>query len=180
MYLIQPGRFEVFEIGEDGFPSIIPQRVGERDAGVSQERVMHSTVGSYSGIRTVEHENHDKSITSLRTRSGWPVFETEGETSVYTPPVYCFQGFPASQHVVYGVKVSGANYVAADPGDPEGIIGIESDYFKRHLSVGLVLFCFEEKQDGVEISIDASVFGQQKSGSFFQLHIILFLREVEE
>jgi len=109
----------VFEIGEDGFPSIIPQRVGERDAGVSQERVMHSTVGSYSGIRTVEHENHDKSITSLRTRSGWPVFETEGETSAYTPPVYCFQGFPASQHVVYGVKVSGVNYVAADPGDPE-------------------------------------------------------------
>lgn len=108
----------MFEIGEDGLPSIIPQRVGERDAGVSQERVMHSTVGSYSGIRTVEHENHDKSITSLRTRSGWPVFETEGETSVYTPPVYCFQGFPASQHVVYGVKVSGANYVAADYGDP--------------------------------------------------------------
>lgn len=108
----------MFEIGEDGFPSIIPQRVGERDAGVSQERVMHSTVGSYSGIRTVEHENHDKSITSLRTRSGWPVFETEGETTAYTPPVYCFQGFPASQHVVYGVKVSGANYVAADYGDP--------------------------------------------------------------
>ena len=109
----------MFEIGEDGFPSIIPQRVGERDAGVSQERVMHSTVGSYSGIRTVEHENHDKSITSLRTRNGWPVFETEGETSKYVEPTYCFQGFPASQHVVYGVKVSGAGYVAADYGDPE-------------------------------------------------------------
>lgn len=109
----------MFEIGEDGFPSILPQRVGERDAGVSQERVMHSTVGSYSGIRTVEHENHDKSITSLRTRNGWPVFETDGETSKYVEPTYCFQGFPASQHVVYGVKVSGASYVAADYGDPE-------------------------------------------------------------
>lgn len=109
----------MFEIGEDGFPSILPQRVGERDAGVSQERVMHAAVGSYSGIRTVEHENHDKSITSLRTRNGWPVFETEGETSKYVEPTYCFQGFPASQHVVYGVKVSGAGYVAADYGDPE-------------------------------------------------------------
>lgn len=64
------------EVGEDGFPSIFPQRVGNTDVGVAQERVMHAAAGGYGGIRTIEHENTDGTVTTLRTRSGWPVFET--------------------------------------------------------------------------------------------------------
>lgn len=64
------------EDGEDGFPSIFPQRVGNTDVGVAQERSMHESAGGYRGIRTVEYENNDGTITTLRTRLGWPVFET--------------------------------------------------------------------------------------------------------
>ncbi len=64
------------EVDEDGFPSIFPQRVGNTDVGVAQERVMHTASGGYGGIRTVEHENTDGTVTTLRTRLGWPVFET--------------------------------------------------------------------------------------------------------
>lgn len=64
------------EVGEDGFPSIFPQRVGNTDVGIAQERVMNVAAGGYKGIRTVEHENTDGTVTTLRTRLGWPVFET--------------------------------------------------------------------------------------------------------
>lgn len=64
------------EDGEDGFPSIFPQRVGNTDVGVAQERSMHASAGGYRGIRTVEYANNDGTVTTLRTRLGWPVFET--------------------------------------------------------------------------------------------------------
>lgn len=56
----------------------LPARDGA-DVGGAQERTMSEMVGGQSGIRTVEEENPDGSVTTLRTRLGWPVFETTGD-----------------------------------------------------------------------------------------------------
>lgn len=66
----------MFEVDDNGFPSIFPQRVGNTDVGFAQERSMHASAGGYGGIKTVEYENNDGTVTTLRTRLGWPVFET--------------------------------------------------------------------------------------------------------
>lgn len=98
------------EEGEDGFPRIFPQRVGNTDVGVAQERSMHASAGGYKGIRTVEYENNDGTITTLRTRLGWPVFETT-EVIGRVRGRDVFQGFMASKNAPYGYKAGPAGYV---------------------------------------------------------------------
>ena len=58
----------------------LPQREGP-DVGGAQERTMSAFVNGNSGIRTVEEVNPDGTITTLRTRQGWPVYETTGRKS---------------------------------------------------------------------------------------------------
>ena len=57
--------------------SFLPTRDGD-EVGKAQEFAMGELVGGYDEIRTVEWQNGDGSVTRLRTRGGWPIFETEG------------------------------------------------------------------------------------------------------
>lgn len=56
----------------------LPARDGY-DVGGAQERAMSSRVDGYGGIRETYEVNPDGSVTTLRTRLGWPAFETAGE-----------------------------------------------------------------------------------------------------
>ncbi len=105
------------EVGEDGFPGIFPQRVGNTDVGVAQERSMHASAGGYKGIRTVEYENNDGTITTLRTRLGWPVFETTerkrgGGTPRYLRCRMMSDLYPRGADVLYsaGYTTQNGNY----------------------------------------------------------------------
>jgi len=83
----------------------LPARDGA-DVGGAQERIMSEMVGGQSGIRTVEEVNPDGSITTLRTRLGWPVFETTGARAAAAPSVPA-RGFVA--------KVPGGRAVLFNP-----------------------------------------------------------------
>ena len=85
---------------DDG--SDLPLRDGF-DVGGAQERKMASMVGGYSGIRTVEELNPDGSITTLRTRGGNPIFETE-MIAVAPPQALCIRGDLYAWHL--GVSVA--------------------------------------------------------------------------
>lgn len=58
----------------------LPQREGV-DVGGAQERNMFSVAGGKSSIRTVEFVESDGTVTRLRTRGGWPLFEKLGSSS---------------------------------------------------------------------------------------------------
>jgi len=62
----------------------LPQRDAETD-GKALERSMTASAGGYSGIKTVEWQNADGSVTKLRTRFGHPVFETSEPVKKSTP-----------------------------------------------------------------------------------------------
>jgi len=83
----------------------LPARDGA-DVGGAQERTMSEMVGGQSGIRTVEEENPDGSVTTLRTRLGWPVFETTAARAAVVPSVPA-RGFVA--------KVPGGRAVLFNP-----------------------------------------------------------------
>ncbi len=62
----------------------LPQREGPVDLGKAQEFAMsHVGLGDFGNIRTVEFVQPDGSIARLRTRGGYPVFETD-ETATVT------------------------------------------------------------------------------------------------
>lgn len=82
----------------------LPTRDGQ-DVGGAQERTMLAFAGGAAGIRTVEEINPDGSITRLRTRYGWPTFETEGARA--TAAETQLRGFVA--------KVPGGRAVLFDP-----------------------------------------------------------------
>ena len=82
----------------------LPTRDGQ-DVGGAQERTMLAFAGGAAGIRTVEEINPDGSITRLRTRYGWPTFETEGARAAATETQ--LRGFVA--------KVPGGRAVLFDP-----------------------------------------------------------------
>ncbi len=63
---------------EDAFS--LPARDGY-DVGGAQERAMADRVDGYGGIRETYEVNPDGSVTTLRTRLGWPAFETTGAQS---------------------------------------------------------------------------------------------------
>lgn len=85
----------------------LPTRDGQ-DVGGAQERTMQAFVQGVSGIRTVEELNPDGTITTLRTRAGWPTFETTDGRRAATPPLeYIPRGFVA--------KVPGGRAILFDP-----------------------------------------------------------------
>ncbi len=63
---------------EDAFS--LPARDGY-DVGGAQERAMSARVDGYGGIRETYEVNPDGSVTTLRTRLGWPAFETTARPS---------------------------------------------------------------------------------------------------
>ena len=71
----------------------LPTRDGQ-DVGGAQERTMSAFVNGNSGIRTVEEVNPDGTITTLRTRQGWPVYETTGKKPASDDSEY-MRGFSA-------------------------------------------------------------------------------------
>ena len=87
---------------EDAFA--LPTRDGQ-DMGGAQERTMLAFAQGVGGIRTVEEINPDGSITRLRTRYGWPTFETEGARTAAAETQ--LRGFVA--------KVPGGRAVLFDP-----------------------------------------------------------------
>lgn len=82
----------------------LPTRDGQ-DVGGAQERTMLAFASGAAGIRTVEEINPDGSITRLRTRYGWPTFETEGARTAAAETQ--LRGFVA--------KVPGGRAVLFDP-----------------------------------------------------------------
>ena len=95
--------------------SFLPTRDGD-EVGKAQEFAMGELAGDCDEIRTVEWQNGDGSVTSLRTRGGMPIFETE---KVY--------GTGASEQSARG-------FVAMVPGgravlfDPYTLAILDSDY----------------------------------------------------
>lgn len=88
------------------------------DVGGAQERQMAAVVGGYGGIRTVEENNPDGSITTLRTRGGNPIFETvtARQTAAPTDTVRGFVAKASSRAVLfdpYTLDVLNANYSPA-------------------------------------------------------------------
>jgi len=77
------------------------------DVGGAQQRVMSAQAGGHGGIRTVEEENPDGSITTLRTRLGYPVFETTAGARSATTRAAPLRGFVA--------KVPGGRAVLFNP-----------------------------------------------------------------
>ncbi len=88
---------------EDAFS--LPARDGY-DVGGAQERAMSARVDGYGGIRETYEVNPDGSVTTLRTRLGWPAFETTGARSAESPTVPA-RGFVA--------KVPGGRAVLFNP-----------------------------------------------------------------
>ncbi len=64
----------------------LPARDGY-DVGGAQERAMSARVDGYGGIRETYDVNPDGSVTTLRTRMGWPAFETTGQPTAAAPTV---------------------------------------------------------------------------------------------
>ena len=83
----------------------LPARDGY-DVGGAQERAMSARVDGYGGIRETYEVNPDGSVTTLRTRLGWPAFETTGARSSASPTVPA-RGFVA--------KVPGGRAVLFNP-----------------------------------------------------------------
>ncbi len=88
---------------EDAFS--LPARDGY-DVGGAQERAMSARVDGYGGIRETYEVNPDGSVTTLRTRIGWPAFETTGQQTAAAPTVPA-RGFVA--------KVPGGRAVLFNP-----------------------------------------------------------------
>jgi len=60
----------------------LPRREGPVDLGKAQETAMsHVGIGDYGNIRTIEFVQPDGTIARLRTRGGYPVFETDAQTT---------------------------------------------------------------------------------------------------
>ncbi len=83
----------------------LPARDGY-DVGGAQERAMSARVDGYGGIRETYEVNPDGSVTTLRTRLGWPAFETTGQQTAAAPTVPA-RGFVA--------KVPGGRAVLFNP-----------------------------------------------------------------
>lgn len=83
----------------------LPARDGY-DVGGAQERAMSARVDGYGGIRETYEVNPDGSVTTLRTRLGWPTFETTGAR------VAADQSVPARGFVA---KVPGGRAVLFNP-----------------------------------------------------------------
>lgn len=84
----------------------LPARDGY-DVGGAQERAMSARVDGYGGIRETYEVNPDGSVTTLRTRLGWPAFETDSARTASAAPTAPPRGFVA--------KVPGGRSVLFNP-----------------------------------------------------------------
>ncbi len=71
---------------------------------------MSARVDGYGGIRETYEVNPDGSVTTLRTRLGWPAFETTGQPTAAAAPTVPARGFVA--------KVPGGRAVLFNPYTP--------------------------------------------------------------
>jgi len=80
----------------------LPQREGPVDLGKAQEFAMsHVGIGDYGNIRTVEFVQPDGTIARLRTRGGYPVFETDAPTPVTSTARGFVAKVPAGRAVLF-------------------------------------------------------------------------------
>lgn len=80
----------------------LPQREGPVDLGKAQEFAMsHVGIGDYGNIRTIEFVQPDGTIARLRTRGGYPVFETDAPTPVTSTARGFVAKVPAGRAVLF-------------------------------------------------------------------------------
>lgn len=96
----------------------LPQREGPVDLGKAQEFAMsHVGIGDFGNIRTVEFVQPDGTIARLRTRGGYPVFETDNGPNESTPKVRGFVAKVAGGRAVlfnpYSLTVLNSSYAPA-------------------------------------------------------------------
>lgn len=95
----------------------LPRREGPVDLGKAQETAMsHVGIGDYGNIRTIEFVQPDGTIARLRTRGGYPVFETDAPTPVTSTARGFVAKVPAGRAVLlnpYTLTVLNSDYKPA-------------------------------------------------------------------
>jgi len=103
----------------------LPRLEGPVDLGKAQETAMsHVGIGDYGNIRTIEFVQPDGTIARLRTRGGYPVFETDAPTPVTSTARGFVAKVPAGRAVLFNpytltilnsdYKPAGKNYTVQD------------------------------------------------------------------